>query len=161
MTPANYSENAERVLIGAILRGSDMSAEILQAVPARAFYIARHQEIWEEAAKIAAAGVRSDIVTLSDALSRVGRLEAVGGSAYLMDLVDEHFSDARLDGCVKLVRDYALIRAAGVEASKIVAAVNAGDDASEIVTAFVRAAGDLAMEAEGRRRRPESCAAVL
>ena len=160
MTPANYSEDAERTLIGAILRGSDMSAEILQAVPARSFYIARHQEIWGEASKIVAAGVRSDIVTLSDTLSRAGRLEAVGGSAYLMDLVDEHVSDARLDGCVKLVREYAVIRSAGAEASKIVAAVNAGDDAGEIVTAFVRAAGDLAIEAEGRRRRPESCAAV-
>lgn len=113
MTPANYSDDAERTLIGAILRGSDMSAEILQTVPARSFYAARNQEIWEEAGKIVATGVRADIVTLSDALSRAGRLEAVGGPAYLMDLVDEYVSDARLDGCVKLVRDYAVIRAAG------------------------------------------------
>lgn len=160
MTPANYSDDAERTLIGAILRGSDMSAEILQTVPARSFYAARNQEIWEEAGKIVATGVRADIVTLSDALSRAGRLEAVGGLAYLVDLADEHVSDARLDGCVKLVRDYAVIRAAGAEAAKISAAVNAGDDAGEIVTAFVRAAGDLALEAAGHRRRPESCLAV-
>lgn len=158
--PANYSDDAERSLIGAILCGSDMSSEIMQAIPARSFYASRHQEIWSAAARIIESGIRADIVAVSDALSRTGRLDIVGGSAYLMEIADEYVSDALLDCSVKLVREYAVIRAAGAEAAKISAAVNAGEDAGEIVAAFVRAAGTLAMEAEGRRRRPESCLAV-
>ena len=160
MTAANYSDSAERALIGAILCGSDCSAELIQAIAPRMFYAIRHQEIWQTAGKIIAAGVRPDLVGVIDELERHGRLEAIGGSPYLMDLSEEHISDAMLDGHSRLVREYAIIRSAGIESRKISSMVEDGADASSIVSECLRVAAELSTEAAGRRRRPESCMAV-
>lgn len=158
---ANFSDSAERALIGAILCGSDYSAELLQSIAPRMFYAMRHQDIWETASKIIAAGVRPDIVGVSDELERRGRIDAVGGRAYLMDLSEEHVSDSLLDGHSKLVREYAINRAAGLEARKISSMVEEGADAGALVSEFLRVASELSAEAEGKRRRPELASAVL
>lgn len=158
---ANFSDSAERALIGAILCGSDYSAELLQSIAPRMFYAMRHQDIWETAGKIITAGVRPDIVGVSDELERRGRIDAVGGRAYLMDLADEHISDSLLDGHSKLVREYAINRAAGLEARKISSMVEEGADAGALVSEFLRVASELSAEAEGKRRRPELASAVL
>lgn len=158
---ANFSDSAERALIGAILCGSDYSAELLQSIAPRMFYAMRHQDIWETAGKIITAGVRPDIVGISDELERRGRIDAIGGRAYLMDLADEHISDSLLDGHSKLVREYAINRAAGLEARKISSMVEEGADAGALVSEFLRVASELSAEAEGKRRRPELASAVL
>ena len=158
---ANFSDSAERALIGAILCGSDYSAELLQSIAPRMFYAMRHQDIWETAGKIITAGVRPDIVGVSDELERRGRIDAVGGRAYLMGLADEHVSDSLLDGHSKLVREYAINRAAGLEARKISSMVEEGADAGALVSEFLRVASELSAEAEGKRRRPELASAVL
>lgn len=158
---ANFSDSAERALIGAILCGSDYSAELLQSIAPRMFYAMRHQDIWETAGKIITAGVRPDIVGISDELERRGRIDAIGGRAYLMDLADEHISDSLLDGHSKLVREYAINRAAGLEARKISSMVEDGADAGALVSEFLRVASELSAEAEGKRRRPELASAVL
>ena len=155
-----YSESSERSLLAAILAGSDMSAELLQAVEPRMFYAVRHKEIWKVAAEICAAGVLPDVIQLQDALEKAGRLQHVGGDGYLMEVASEHISDAGLEGCAKLVRDYSIIRAAGIEAAKIAESARNGAEAGELVSEYLRVASELSSEAEGRRRRPESVMAV-
>lgn len=155
-----YSESAERGLVGAVLAGSDMAADLLAALEPRMFFSARHQTIWSEASKILASGVRPDIVQVIDSLGRAGNLGAITG-AYLMELADEHVSDSGLDGCVKLVRDYSIIRSASIEANKIAGMAKDGAEAESIVSEYLRVASELSAEAEGKIRKAETPNAVL
>ena len=158
---SQHSETAERSLLAALLAGSDYSSELLHSVEARMFYAMRHQDLWRVAAKVSASGKRPDLIQVQDELARCGELERVGGEAYLMELADEHVSDAGLDGYAKLVRDYSIVRSAGVEAAKIAELARDGAEASDLVSAYLRVASDLSSEAEGRRRRPETAMGVI
>lgn len=158
---ANWSVHAERSLLGAILRGSDYTQEILSAVTPRDFYSSRHGIILSAALDLNLAGIRPDIITVQDALERARNLPLVGGPAYLMELADEHISDSGLDGHIKLVKDYAIIRTAARDAENLARMAKDGAQASEMVSEVVRMASELSEASLGQRARIENPMAAI
>lgn len=85
VTPANIE--AERAVLGSAMI-DPAAAERLPTLLAPAdFYRERHQWIAEAIITLVKTGAEIDFVTLTDELTRVNRLEGIGGPAYLAELM--------------------------------------------------------------------------
>ena len=84
-TPPNHPE-AERSVLGALLRSNSAAMLAMELLVAEDFYDPANREIFAAMVTLAASGRAIDIVTLDDELTRRGKLDAVGGSTYLVEL---------------------------------------------------------------------------
>jgi replicative DNA helicase len=84
--PAIYDLEAERQVLGILMVTPKHYAEIAIIVTAQDFWRGAHRTIYEAIEAVYAADRVVDSVSVSDALSVLGRLDAVGGLAYLSDL---------------------------------------------------------------------------
>ena len=78
-----HSIEAERSVLGAMLLDSGALDAMLEQLKPDDFYQAGHSAIFEAMQKIRQEGNAVDVVTLSNALERSGKLESAGGVVYL------------------------------------------------------------------------------
>ena len=83
------SIEAEASLFSAILIDDRVLNEVLEILRPSDFYKSAHQKIFEAMIDLFQNEEPVDLVTLANRLSDTGKLEAVGGGAYLARLVDE------------------------------------------------------------------------
>ena len=83
-----YDADAERATLGAILMDRDAIIPIAPALRADDFYLERHARIYAAALACFQAATPPDVRTVASALRQRGQLEAVGGLAYLAELVE-------------------------------------------------------------------------
>ncbi|RLC27977.1 MAG: hypothetical protein DRH37_10105 [Deltaproteobacteria bacterium] len=81
-----HSIEAEMSVLGAILLESDSFHKL--DLSADDFYIDRHKLIFSTLAELVTAGSAVDLVTVSDRLRESGRIDRVGGTVYLAELLD-------------------------------------------------------------------------
>ena len=98
---------AERAVLGAMLMDADaanIAAEILEA---RDFYPQRHQLLFESITRLTESDrvVELDILLVRDALGKENKLEAIGGSEYLLDLANSVPSAAHVEHYAELIKD--------------------------------------------------------
>src|SRR5215470_11192887 len=79
---------AESSVLGAILLENDAINMVLELLRAEDFYRESHRKIFRAMKELADRSEPVDIITLSEVLKNRGKLEAVGGSAYLASLND-------------------------------------------------------------------------
>ena len=84
--PANLE--AERAVLGACLIDPAASERLPTLLSPGDFYRERHQWIAEALSNLVRVGVEVDLITLADELERAGRLDEVGGHAYLAELMN-------------------------------------------------------------------------
>ncbi len=82
-----HSREAEEALIGSVLINSLVFSAV--ALSAEAFYIHRHRFIWEAYARLDKRGAGIDILTVSEELDDMGRLDDIGGPAYLTAMLNQ------------------------------------------------------------------------
>lgn len=82
-----YSAEAEQGLLGSVMTAPDVfyAVDYLQAED---FYILRHGYIWEAITRIIERRATVDFVSVQEELRQAGRLEDIGGAAYLLQLVN-------------------------------------------------------------------------
>ena len=85
--PMPSNQDAERALLSAILQRPDVLADA-QSVTPEDFYVQAHGTIYAAVRTILDSGRRLEAVTLAEELHRIGRLDDVGGPAYLGDILD-------------------------------------------------------------------------
>lgn len=85
-----HSESAERALLGCLLLDSDAAIESVSeaGVSPEWFYLLTNREIFEIITREHAASRLVDSLTIRQRLKEAGRLEAIGGDAYLSALPD-------------------------------------------------------------------------
>ena len=79
---------AEEALLSAILIDNSTLYEILENLTPEDFYRTAHQTVFECVAELFSRNEPVDLVTLTNLLREQGRLDAVGGAAFLARLVD-------------------------------------------------------------------------
>lgn len=79
---------AEKATLGAMLLSDTVIDEIAGIVQAGDFYEPKHEEIAEVIYALHAQGVHVDAVTVSDRLISIGRLEKIGGPAFLHECIE-------------------------------------------------------------------------
>ncbi len=101
---------AEQSVLGAILLENSSMAKAMEILTEEDFYRTAHRRIFAGMLELSEASEVIDQITLTERLSLKGELEAVGGAAYLAELVQAVPSAANVRYHSKIVRDKALLR---------------------------------------------------
>jgi len=82
-----HNREAEEAVLGAVLVNPEVFYEVAHFLSASDFYLHRNRWIWEAFTGLHDQRLPIDILTVSDELTRLGRLDEVGGPAYLTTLI--------------------------------------------------------------------------
>lgn len=101
---------AEQYTIGALLKNPDMLTEVIGILKAEDFHALPHKTIYQAIITLFDARTPIDIVTVSDLIDKQGKLEEIGGRAYINDLVINIITTANISYYAKIVADAAALR---------------------------------------------------
>ncbi len=104
------SIEAEACVLGAMMLEPTSTDIVVQIVQADDFFRPAHRIVFEALCRMHNSGKPVDLVTLNDELERAKLLERVGGTDYLVALVEGVPSAASAEHYARMVRDKALLR---------------------------------------------------
>lgn len=104
------SEEAERALLGGLMKDNEAIGEILQQVVPDHFYSDAHQKIYRAILAIYDQGRPVDLITLAEELRRLGQLEDIGSYPFLTELWESTPVQAHTRHYARFVRDSAIKR---------------------------------------------------
>ena len=103
--------DAERCLLGGILRDPDIMGEAIMVIKDESFfYLEKHQLVWLALCNLNRNVTPIDLVTLSSELETMGKLQLVGGRDYLFELMESVASSANVPWHIDLLRKKAVLR---------------------------------------------------
>lgn len=105
-----HDRDAERGVLGGILRDPETMPDVQQIVTEASFYFDAHRKIYAALCELTAACQPLDLVLLFDRLKRNKHLDDVGGQVYLAELWESIPTGANVSYHAKLVRDAATVR---------------------------------------------------
>lgn len=130
--PANLE--AERAVLGALMIDPDAIIKVANFLRAEDFYRERHGWIYEAMSILNERHEPLDFVTLVDELERSGRLEEIGGPAYLTELIAGTPTAIYVDHYARIVERTAILRRLISAAGKIAEmAYDESQDVDEVV----------------------------
>ena len=104
------SIEAERSVLGSMLRDNSVINDVVNYVNTENFYLDAHQKIFNAIKTIYNDGHPVDLLILSDKLSQLKQLEDVGRQPYLAELWDAAPTAANAEYYAKIVRDKSISR---------------------------------------------------
>jgi replicative DNA helicase len=132
------SEEAERGVLGSILLDASRVMDLAvdnQLIP-DAFYVPRHQLIFDAMMVLYQANAAIDVLTLGEALKAAEQLSAVGGLAYLDEVVDFTPTAAHAEYYIDIVRQKHLLRCI-IAAARDAETACYGDDNADVLLSKV------------------------
>ncbi len=103
--------DAERSVLGSMLRDNDVISVVVQIITAESFYADAHRKIFQAISDFYDKGGQPvDLVILAEELIRRGQLEDVGRPPYLAELWDAAPTAANAEYYAKIVRDKSIVR---------------------------------------------------
>jgi replicative DNA helicase len=102
LAPQNM--DAEAALLGSLLIDPDALMVIRHIVTSEMFYREAHRCIFQAMLDLARDGAPADLITLTDELSRRGRLEEIGGLSYVSSLANHVPTSANAEYYAEIVR---------------------------------------------------------
>ena len=105
-----HNREAERGVLGGVLRDNDTLDTVQQVIRAENFYFDAHQKIFQAVCDLRNENHPIDLVLLHDRLKKLKWLEDVGGAAYLAELWESVPTGANAEYHAKIVRDTAMVR---------------------------------------------------
>jgi replicative DNA helicase len=104
------SREAERSVLGSMLRDNGVIGDVLQIIRGDNFYLDAHQKIFQAIVSLYDRGHPVDLVTLSTLLHDQKQIEDVGNYNYIADLWDAAPTAANAEYYARIVRDKAIVR---------------------------------------------------
>src|SRR4051812_33387067 len=105
-----HSREAERSVLGSMLRDNAVIGDVIQIIRDDNFYADAHQKIFKGITTLYDKGHPADLVTLAESLKEQKHIEDIGGYAYLAELWDASPTAANAEYYAKIVRDKGLVR---------------------------------------------------
>jgi len=136
-----HSLEAEQSVLGGLLLDNEAVDRIGDAVSDADFYSDAHRIIYQQILRLAAEGKPADVVTVSEALASVQKLDYIGGLAYLGLLVGNVPTAANIRHYAQIVRDRSILRQL---------AATAGEIADSAYNPMGRAAKEILDQAEAK-----------
>ena len=146
-----HAPETEMALIGAIFHNEKIPPEADYLVPGH-FYDPIHSEIYAAMLGLQADGCPVDIVSLTQRLRDADKLTGIGGSEYLVNLVESVPSGTGIPHWARLIHEKAIRREAINQAWKIDQAASNGTDPEELSTLAVELVSFLSPIGGGRAR---------
>lgn len=131
------SVEMEQSVLGAILQENHALIRVLEIVQERDFYQDAHRWIFQAMIDLYQDNTPIDVLTVSERLRKQGRLEAAGGAAYLVELVEMVPTAAHVIHHAQVVREKAILRALIQTATTIV--TDSYEDAEDVDALLDRA----------------------
>ena len=100
-----FNKETEEALVGSVLICPDILLEL--NIKPDQFYIHRLRFIWQAIIKLSNKGMAVDFVTICEELDREGKLEEIGGPAYLAALINFSPSHLHANDYADIVKDLA------------------------------------------------------
>ncbi|MFN4261719.1 MAG: replicative DNA helicase [Gemmataceae bacterium] len=104
------SRDAERCVLGSILRENSVIGDVLQIIRPDNFYSDAHQKIFQGMITLYDRGHPVDLVMLAELLKEQKHIDDIGGYAYLGELWDAAPTAANAEYYARIVRDKAIVR---------------------------------------------------
>src|SRR5437762_3282667 len=105
-----FSREAERCVLGSMLRDNAVIGDILQIVRPDNFYADAHQKIFQGVCDLYDKGHPVDLVVLAELLKERKQIDDVGGYGGLAELWDAAPTAANAEYYARIVRDKSVIR---------------------------------------------------
>ena len=105
-----HSVEAEQAVLGGLLLDTQAWDQVGDSIGPDDFYRPDHKLIFEAIGELVAESRAIDVVTVSERLERRGKLEDVGGLAYLSTLVRDTPTASNARAYAQIVRERALLR---------------------------------------------------
>jgi replicative DNA helicase len=107
---APYDRQAEEAVLGSVLVNTEVYYDLAHFLSGDDFFLHRNRWIWESFTSLHEQRLPIDILTVSEELERQGRLEEVGGPAYLTALINNVPSSLHAEAYGKVVEETATRR---------------------------------------------------
>ncbi|MEK7383274.1 MAG: replicative DNA helicase, partial [Elusimicrobiota bacterium] len=101
---------AEMAVLGSMLIEREAAEKALDALHESDFHLNAHQRVFRAVFQLFGAGQAVDIVTVSEELRKKSELDAVGGGAYLAELIGKVTTAAHVEHYADLVKEKAILR---------------------------------------------------
>jgi replicative DNA helicase len=140
-----HNLEAERSLLGAILIRNEAINQAVPLVAGGDFFRDAHRIVYETMIQLSERGQAIDLVTLKDELARNGRLETVGGPAYVASLVDGVPRALNVEHYARILKEKSTLRRLIFAANRILSnAYEASLDPDELLDSSERAIFEIA-----------------
>ena len=114
-----HSLEAEQSVLGGLLLDNDAADKIGDVISEGDFYSDAHRLVYSHIVKLVADSKPADAVTLAESLASSGKLEHVGGLAYIGALVQSVPTAANIRHYAQIVRDRSVLRQLASTATEI------------------------------------------
>lgn len=104
------SRDAERSVLGSMLRDNGVIGDVLQILRTENFYLDAHQKIFQAMVALYEKGHPVDLVTLAEWLKQQKQIEDIGGYSYIGELWEAAPTAANAEYYAHIVRDKAIVR---------------------------------------------------
>jgi replicative DNA helicase len=101
---------AEQSVIGAMLLDKNAIMQAVEILSPDSFYREAHRGIYEAVLSLSDRNEPVDLITVTEELRKTGRLEAIGGSVYISDLLGSVPTAANVGYYARLVEEKAVLR---------------------------------------------------
>ena len=122
--------DAEESVLGAILLENECINRVIEILVADDFYREAHRVIYRAMLELSDRNEPIDAITLTNALRASGKLEQIGGPAYIAELANAVPTAAHANSYARIVREKAVLRALASAATEI--AGGAYDEPAEV-----------------------------
>jgi replicative DNA helicase len=132
---APHSVEAEQAVLGSLMLENAAWDQVADIITRGDFYRPDHQLIFDAIGELAAHSKPCDLVTVSQQLERAGKLETVGGLAYLSNIARDTPTAANVRAYAEIVRERSLLRQLIQAGTQIASSVfnSEGHSARELV----------------------------
>ena len=100
-----HNLEAEQATLGAMLLDWSSVSDVVAYLRSDRFYSQQNQVIFDSLMSLFSSGIKGDMLTLIDDLTKKGKLEAAGGVSYISSLTDVVPTSANVDYYAKIVLD--------------------------------------------------------
>ncbi len=153
-TPPSHPAS-ERSVLGAMLRSRQAAQVAVESLRPDDFYDPANREIFAAMLSLSEESRPIDLVTLDEELTRRGRLDAVGGASYLIELRQGVPSAANVQAYIRIVDEKATLRRLIAAAEQIMRDSYAADRENvEILESAEKAIYDITMRKGGEQLQP-------
>lgn len=108
LPPQNIA--AEQSVLGSILIDKNAIVKTIEILTSESFYRDAHNFIYQAVLDLFERGEPVDLVTVSETLRKSGKLDAVGGTVYITDLINSVPTSANIEYYAKIVEEKSILR---------------------------------------------------
>ncbi len=131
-----HNVEAEQSVLGSMLLDEHCVPEVMEHLRSEDFYISQNRAIFEAMQSMFTLNETIDPVTVIDKLTVRGTLDAAGGRAYILKLLDVTPTAVNVAQYVKIVRDKAVLRNLDETTAEIHEVIASGEGEADAVVEF-------------------------